>query len=316
MTDARPITSNVDRRLLFRADAVFRTLDGSLDAQQRAWVEEIPLASTVEVFDADPAGSPVRAVKPEIRERLADLSAQGGEPWVDRHMRMVLALLLVRTLTRALPYRLPPSVDAELARERLRLLDRLESADGTPFVMGRRLFRTRGIFQGTTLPLDILSGRLSSSVPRHLLERGGLGHLRESPWIHAHLDLRPGHSEYSEEARERSQVLMADFLRVNPAYQGTMSVSWAADPKAAELSPHHAAQVQKLRDTGAVVIRLEVGGEATVKHATGTSRTRRAAYERGEYSPTDFMTLWPRDGVIAASEKLRRGPSGPGSVQS
>ena len=206
MSDALPIASNADRRLLVRADAVFRTLDSALDTQQRAWLEEIPLATTVEVFDVDPPGRLLRLVTPEILQSVADLAAQGGEPWVDRHMRMVLAMLLVRTLTRAAPYQLPPSVDAALASERLRILDELESVDSKPYLLSGRLGRDRGFCQGTTLPFDIMSGRLSSSVPAQLLTRAGLEHLRESPWMNMHLELRPAYPRGGLEGVVRVRV--------------------------------------------------------------------------------------------------------------
>jgi hypothetical protein len=99
---------------------------------------------------------------------------------------------------------------------------------------------------------------------------------------------------------------MADYFRVNPAYQGTVSVSWMSDPKALALSPHLASPIQERLDAGAVFLSLGAADEATVEFATGTSRTRRRAYERGEYTPTDYMTLWPRDHLIAWSEGLRR----------
>jgi hypothetical protein len=313
MTDVQPITSNADRRLLFRADGVFRALDGALDAQQRARLEEIPLASTVDVFDSDPPGGAVRRVSPEIRQRLADLAAQGGEPWVDRHMRMVLAMLLVRTLTRAVPYRLVASVDAALTSERLRILDDLQSADSPPYVLGGRLIRDRGFCQGTTLPFDVMSGRVFASVPSHLLTRAGLGHLRESPWINLHLELRPAYPRYSTEARERAHALVADFLRLNPASQGTVGVGWMSDPKALALSPHLGRTIQERLDAGAVILSLGVADEATVKHATGTSRTRRRAYQRGEYTPTDYMMLWPRERLVAWADARRREESRPDS---
>lgn len=306
MSHAGPIASNGDRRLLVRADAVFRRLDRALDARQRTWLEEIPLASTVDVFDADPPGRLLRLVTPEILERVADLEAQGGGQWVDRHMRMVLAMLLVRTLTRAVPYRLPPSVDAALASERLRVLDDLESADSEPYVVGGQLGADRGFCQGTTLPFGVMSGRLCSSVPLRQLSRAGLGHLRESPWMNVHLELRPGYPHYSAETRAHARALMADFLRVNPSYQGTVSVSWMSDPQALALSPHLASPIDERRDAGAVFLSLGVADEATVNHAISTSRTRRRAYERGEYTPTDYMTLWPRDCLIAWSDALQR----------
>ena len=92
-----------------------------------------------------------------------------------------------------------------------------------------------------------------------------------------------------------------------------MGVGWMSDPKALALSPHLARPIQERLDAGAVILSLGVADEATVKHAIATSRTRRRAYERGEYTPTDYMMLWPRERFVAWADALGRVGSGPDS---
>lgn len=295
------MNASADPSLLAAADEAFRALDRSLTDEQRSWLERISLARGIDVVDSRPAGARVTTPFLGLREVTGEATSLGGDEWLDRYLRLLLLALLVRSLTRPTGCVLPDTVAASLAAERRRIVEGADAADADPYKLDGPFVRDLGFCLGTILPLGVYAGQRDSSIPAATLERAGLVHLRETPWLNLHLDIRPGGGRYTAEAREYSRLRIADFLRENPSYQGMFGVSWLTDPAATEISPHLMSSRQELIDIGIVFLRLDTADDATVRLATATSTSRRRRYEEGEYAPTEYMTLWPREAALSWS---------------
>jgi hypothetical protein len=292
--------------VLASAHEAFVALDGSLDATQRSWLEQVPLARAIEAVDSQPVDAPVTFVAPAVRAFGQEVTALGGEAWLDKYLRFVLLALLVRTQTRPLDYVLPPSVGELLDAERTRIVEDVTARDAEPYNMGGAFIRDWGFCLGTALPFGIAAGQVGASLRRDMLARAGLAHLGESPWLNLHLDIRGDRKRYTAEARELSGLRIADFMRHNLSYQGMFGVGWLSDPAVSEISPHHTATREEIVDSGAILLRRNSGDDATVILATATSKTRRRLYEERQYTPTDYMTIWPRDDFIRWREAAVR----------
>jgi hypothetical protein len=295
--------------LLAAAHEAFKALDASLDATQRSWLEQLPLARGVEALDAKPIGAPVISVPAELPILIEELTTIGGEAWRDRYLRLLVLALLIRTLTRPIPYVLPPSIEGPLNAERRRIVERAPAADAEPYNLDGAFVRDWGFCLGTVLPFGIVAGHLEASLDRDKLARSGLERLREKPWLSLHLDLRPERGRFATETRDFSGAHIADFVRHNPSYQGIFGVGWLSDPVVSEISPHHTATHRHISESGGISLRLDSADGASVRLATGTSRTRRRLYEEGRYRPTDYMTIWPRDVVVRWHEDAFQQPA-------
>ena len=75
------------------------------------------------------------------------------------------------------------------------------------------------------------------------------------------------------------------------------------------ISPHLAVYRRRVVENGGSSFRVG-SSAADVRNATLKSKTRRALYEKGEYVPTSFLTVWPRAHMLAwaARHEERLGP--------
>lgn len=124
------------------------------------------------------------------------------------------------------------------------------------------------------------------------------------PFYRSHLDHR--HMEHrSDEDTFNFRVLMAELLKLNPEVRGTVGSGWLTDPGLAIVSPRYAKRFEEA--FGRFVFRRYDGiSEETTRQALKKSKTRREAYERGDYQPVSYTTIRARKGLLLRAEKHRR----------
>lgn len=104
-------------------------------------------------------------------------------------------------------------------------------------------------------------------------------------------------SAFNPEGWRETYENLADFLAVNPSLLGVQSTSWFLDPALETVSPRLAYLRQVAERCGATIL---YAGDDDSKHsgAFATSRTRRALYAAGKYSPRLFTRIWPRQRLL------------------
>jgi hypothetical protein len=91
--------------------------------------------------------------------------------------------------------------------------------------------------------------------------------------------------------------LTAHLIASDPRAKAALGTSWFYDPKVEEISPRLSFCRSPVRK-GAYV--FEVGrSELATRNATSRSPNRRALFERGEYTPSDFALVWSRRDILA-----------------
>lgn len=167
-----------------------------------------------------------------------------------------------------------------------------------------------------TVPAGLLAIDLDSRfgpklVLRSLRAAGGLRsalsyvrHQSWGTWYNRHLDLR-WEPNYTPEGWTDCHLRIAEMLESNEHIRGVQGVSWLYDPALAQVSPHLAYIGQIQTQNGAFLIRIGPGEEHT-RRATFKSRTRRSLVEAGEYLPTCYAILWPRETLLVWARKVKR----------
>jgi hypothetical protein len=299
-----PIESLRDKRLMRAADAAFRELDAALTETERRWLDAIPLSNLIDALDRHGPTLDPRDISPEVRATRAAIAEIGGDQWVDRYVRLVLLLLVVRrVIGPPVAYRLPPSLELLLAADLQRIVSECQSRRGLRR-FGARTAHDLAVARGVRFPCG---GRYAETVAMSsgILEAAGLGHVPTWPWLTTHLDLADG-VKLTAETRQAAYVRLGQFMIDNPDYVGSFGISWFDDPAIEKISPRLAFVSEQNRSTGAFVVSLGTSDETTIKFATGKSPTRRRLYEEGKYLPTDHAVIWLRDDLVRWAKEAPR----------
>ncbi|MBN2475127.1 MAG: hypothetical protein JXB62_11000 [Pirellulales bacterium] len=144
-----------------------------------------------------------------------------------------------------------------------------------------------------------VSGGVSQGVRflRMLRRTGGRRPLYEMHVAH-HISDMAFFRAYNPEARAATYRNVAQCLEMNPQIRGLMAGSWWFDPQARRVSPRLPDFGELMLDHGAFLFRYERDSSA-LKNALANSPARQRLYDKGQYAPTTYIVIWPRDALIA-----------------
>lgn len=117
-----------------------------------------------------------------------------------------------------------------------------------------------------------------------------------SPTLLAHWDRR-AIGEFHPEGYRRFYRTVAELMELNPRYRGLCGESWWFDPQLSRISPELAFLREESCAAGAVCVPVETDDKSTAR-ALHMSAARKAAYDRGEYTPRSMFWLWPRRALL------------------
>ncbi len=103
---------------------------------------------------------------------------------------------------------------------------------------------------------------------------------------------------FSASEQEKAFRNLAELVAQRPEIDGIYRSSWFLDPAAVELTPGLAFLASLPSENGAVVWASGLPDEGAIEDAVGKSGKRKAAYERGEYTPRIYSYIWPRDAFL------------------
>lgn len=115
--------------------------------------------------------------------------------------------------------------------------------------------------------------------------------------IHTHT---PTLHHFSAEGWATSYHQVAEMLKENLNIRGVVRGSWFFDPKIKKISPRLSYLQDLPLQNGAQTF---CSGEDYSGSAIATSKTRLKLYNEGKYTPMNYLLVWPRDAIIAWSEK-------------
>ena len=109
-------------------------------------------------------------------------------------------------------------------------------------------------------------------------------------------------SHFSREGWVNSYLQIASVLKVDKSIKGLVRTSWYFDPKVKIISPHLSYLQELPLENGAYLFPVGVDDSGC---ALKKSHSRIELYDKGEYTPMNYLLIWPRDVLISWSEKYK-----------
>lgn len=122
-----------------------------------------------------------------------------------------------------------------------------------------------------------------------------------APIFFAHLSYRRRGQSLSEAEANRSYYRMARSLELQPAIKGLIASSWIRSPDTQRVSPHLSWLSRVFVENGGFVTTMGPADPSCGVFVR--SEARRRLYERGEFTPTIGLVIWPRDAMIAWAKR-------------
>lgn len=124
------------------------------------------------------------------------------------------------------------------------------------------------------------------------------------PFIRSHVDHR--HFEHRT-TRDvfKSRCLIGEILTLLPNLKGSVGSGWMVDPALAEVSPRYKERLDQ-DEPQFSFLRYDGPSDETTRLALSKSKTRQAAFERGDYKPASYTLLRSRKGLIRRSERAKK----------
>lgn len=119
------------------------------------------------------------------------------------------------------------------------------------------------------------------------------------PFMEGHTHDPVAKAYWNEAGWGEALRLVALALPALPHLCGAFGTAWFYDPAVREISPRISFAQDLQVGRGAQRIRIG-SNEAAIANATATSPSRRALFEEGKYSPTDYAVIWSRADLTAA----------------
>lgn len=250
-----------------------------------------------------------RDLPPAFHERIAAAAAALGRSGAAEALNLVLTELAAEFQPRFERAQLPSALLPYYRENVSRILARTVAGDDWASSSHNDIFlKDLGILRMTLIPCASHLVFRNSGVPRSLVLRQRPRDLARAvsffclrsrgfrPFLENHV--HPAMLDHFNPAgRERCYELVAMLLKRWPDSRGLMGLSWYYDPKVAPISPN-LAYLHDVPAAGGALFLPAGGGTDVVGDATAKSRTRRAMFERGEYTPSRYLMAWARSDIL------------------
>jgi len=286
-----------------------------LRGRNRGLLEVWPLTRYMACLDRYSELAPLEYRSREVKKACEAIKGVVGGSGLELYHRTLLIALMVRAAG-ALPHRgLPEDVELLYEANFRRIMRDIETSMERPTLymypfspfckdlalctlrlvpagvekvhasrLPRRMFVTAGLRGG----LDALSFALPT--------QRGLG-----PYYQMHLHSQDVQAMRAFNPRGWAEFYLriAELLRRDPRMKGVFGASWFRDPALSRISPHLTRLTTMVTDHGARLFPLGPCGADGIRDAMAKSATRRELYEKGEYTPMDYLVVWPRKELLA-----------------
>jgi len=209
--------------------------------------------------------------------------------------------------------RYPRSIQEQFEIHLALMRKALETGADSYFSLSNDLYLKDLAIAGERLaPAGVEMLQTFAGVPRSLLWRGGarqaaafalfLARLKGfTPLFEMHGDTRRM-SEFTPDGWRRFYLRASELLRMRPEVRGLVGATWWHDPAVGRVSKHMAFLNELPMRHGARTFRYQADEDAKAL-ALLRSPERRRAYECGEYVPTTYHLIWPREDILRWSER-------------
>lgn len=279
----------------------------AIRAQAPDVLQSVSVASYITELDALPEYASYSHVSARLRQLAEQIRERGGDRLCDDYHKLVLLALIARSQQSDLGTVLPESVRRLVDAEFERIVTETASNEAGFYRYTNDLFiRDLCLARGKLIPVGVGVVELSG-VPRSIVVKGIAQFFKSlcffslivrgfRPFYLLHTNPR-ALQHFNAQGWDRTYVLIAELLRVNPQIKGVFRSNWFIDPQLEHVSPRLTYLRRRLADNGAWSF-LVGPSEDPEKNALAKSASRRKLFEEGKYVPTDYLQAWPRKALL------------------
>ena len=288
-------------------------LSQALRERHRPLFDRFDPDDCIAAFDREKERGAYQYIPESVATIWSAVRAEFGESGFDAFQRVVMLRLIQDFEARATDKRYTADIRECFSCSFRRIVQAI-SDEGYDHYRSRNdlLLKDLGLCRQKIFPAGAQVVDPDSAFHRSLLLRGGLaqafsfarllvstkGH---EHWyqIHTHLSELV---DFNPEGWDECYLRLAGMLELHPEVRGMWGGSWFYDPELESLSPRLSYLRQVPVANGA---RLYFSNVLSDGGALSKSKTRREAYERGEYTPKAYVLIWPRNELIDWALKIR-----------
>jgi hypothetical protein len=267
----------------------------------------------ISLTDETMEGRTYATVSTEVKEFWRTLTTTHG---IDETYAggVLLSTLIAKSPQRSLMRNIPTALVPDINKQFVRILSDLEAGNYKQFNFENdKYIKELGICRLELLPCGAQLLDKNSGIPRRLAFGNGFGQMfsfmqvamlgkgRFAPYFEGH-NHTPMVDDFTPEGFERHYMLVAELLKKNPDCLGLIGGTWWYDPEVHKISPHLTYLRQRPEEGGAIFLK-NVTSQADINNATTNSWIRRKRYEEGKYIPTGYFMVWPRNRLLAWTQR-------------
>jgi len=281
-----------------------------LQAKAPELLKHHPLERYIESFDAQHGYVGYTWIPPLVTSWCTDIQHRYGSDVLEEYHRLLLLTLVRNFDGRILDRRFPWSVIMLCRKYLAGVVAQISKQPRGYYLHENDLFaKDLAVCRQKLVPCGAQLVDVHAGVPRRPLWRGGLSQAVAlsafmrlklggwRPFFGMHMDLRLM-LEFNPPGWTRCYRRISELLEANPSVRGVYGASWWFDPRLEEVSPRIAFLRTLPESHGARVFRLGPDASST-QNALANSKQRRDLYERGQYTPINYILIWGRDDLIA-----------------
>lgn len=306
-------TAEVSRRASGFLEQVTNRLEKSFPNVLEAW----PLSRYVWQLEAYPETSRLGYRSPQIREMCAGIKTVAGQSGLDLYHRALLLTLILRAPQRLPEEDYPEEIVQQFQKDFERILRDIASAseDEPAYLYSRSAFlKDLALCNLRLIPAGVVKV-IPARLPPRIFFTSGFRGGREALWLlirqrglspyyemHMHSQDQHALREFSPEGWNNYYLRLAELLRRRKWIKGAFGTAWLYDPALADISPRLIYLRKGITENGGRLFRIGRADENGIRDAVLKSGTRRRLYEKGEYTPMEYLAVWPRQELLAWAE--------------
>lgn len=244
-----------------------------------------------------------------LQRSCEEVARRTNTTTLENYNKLLMLTLMESFGTRAAHRRLPASINRLFSAEFDRMIHEMEDGRQGYYMFPKDAFlKDLGLCRLKLYPCgaELIDER--SGIPRSVLIRGGMRQLLRAavfffvevngfrPYYELHM-----HAPYRPEFNAGGWILtyrrIAELLQLNPGVKGVSCISWWYDPQVATISPRLKYLREQPMEGGAEIFYMAPDPEAAYG-AVEKSKTRKTAYESGDYVPALYLMVWARKDLI------------------
>jgi len=295
-------------------------LTAEIEAASNDLLNKFPLDKYIAYLNRYPKIADYKHVSKEVAEYCNGILKVGDERTLENYHKLLLVTLVIRAADSLGDKKYPGNINEHFKSHFASILKRIE-ADNLPPGTYRHETNTFcmdvAICTFRMVPIGMARKMYMNRFPvRYSFNHGWRQFFKVlrlivfdfkgiQPLYFPHIDSRDeeGMAEFGPEGLARSNINIAEMLKINKNVKGVWGKSWYYDPKVLEISPRLKYFTDLHIETFKGTLVYCEPGEGVTKHAIATSPTRRKLYEEGKYIPTNYLWAAGRKNIIEWASK-------------